>query len=88
MLDGIPGISKYYVTLTSNYDLSDHVKIYVSVNNGSCSPESISAQLQASLRVSPEVVIMSEEQVMEQVYSGNSRKLIRLIDRRQTNGEL
>ena len=88
VLDGIPGISKYYVTLTSNYDLSDHVKIYVSVNNGLCSSESISAQLQASLRVSPEVVIMSEEQVMEQVYSGNSRKLIRLIDRRQTNGEL
>lgn len=87
-LDGMPGISEYYVMLTSNYDLSDHVKIYVSVNNGSCSSESISAQLQAHLRVSPEVIIAGEEQVREQVYSGNSRKLIRLIDRRQTNEEL
>jgi len=38
--------------------------------------------------VRPEVVIASEEHVREQLYSGNSRKLVRLIDRRETNGEL
>jgi phenylacetate-CoA ligase len=88
VLADIPGISEYYLTLSSDYDLSDQVKICVSVNNGSCSAESIADELQTRLRVRPEVVIASEEQVREQVYSGNARKLVRLIDRRKTNEEL
>lgn len=88
VLDGMPGISEYYITLTSNYDLSDHVKICVSVNNGLCSSDSIASELHAHLRVSPEVVILSDEQMRAQLYLGNSRKILRLIDRRQTNEEL
>ena len=88
VLAELPGISEYYITLASDYDLSDQVKVCVSVRNSSCSAESIADELQARLRVRPEVVIESEEQVREQVYSGNSRKLVRLIDRRKTNGEL
>ena len=88
VLSEVPGISEYCITLTSDYDLSDQVKICVSVNDASCSAEGIADELQARLRVRPEVVIASEEQVREQVYSGNSRKLVRLIDRRETNGEL
>jgi phenylacetate-CoA ligase len=87
VLDGMPGISEYYIILTSNYDLSDNVKVCVSVNSP-CSSESIASELHAHLRVSPEIVIMSEEQVREQLYSGNSRKIVRLIDRRKTNEEL
>lgn len=88
VLDGIPGVGEYYIMLTSNYDLSDHVKIYVSVNNKACSSETIAAELQAHLRVSPDVIITGEEKVREQIYSGNSRKSVRLIDRRETNEEL
>ena len=88
VLAELPDISEYYVTLSSAYDLSDQIKICVSVNNSACSVESIANELQARLRVRPEVVIESEEQVKGQVYSGNSRKLIRLIDRRDKNAEL
>jgi phenylacetate-CoA ligase len=88
VLAEISGISEYYITLDSDYDLSDQVKICVSVSSSSCSAESIADELQTRLRVRPEVVIASEEQVKGQVYSGNSRKLVRLIDRRETNGEL
>jgi phenylacetate-CoA ligase len=88
VLSEIPGISEYYITLASDYDLSDQVKVCVSVNDSACSAEIIADELQARLRVRPEVVIASEAQVREQVYSGNSRKLVRLIDRRENNGEL
>ncbi|PKL52645.1 MAG: CoF synthetase [Nitrospira bacterium HGW-Nitrospira-1] len=88
VLAEIPGISEYYITLSSDYDLSDQIRICVSVGNSACSAESIATELQARLRVCPEVVIASEEQVRAQVYSGNSRKLVRLIDRREKNGEL
>jgi phenylacetate-CoA ligase len=88
VLDEMPGVDEYYVMLTEDYALSDNVSIYVSVSDGSCSESRIAAELQARLRVSPEVIIASEEEVKKQVYSVNSRKLVRLIDRRKTNEEL
>jgi hypothetical protein len=40
-------------------------------------------KLQAHVRVRPEVTIASEESVRKQVYTGNSRKLIRFVDKRK-----
>ncbi len=84
VLDSFPEISEYYVTATSDYDLSDIVKVSVAVKDGSCKAETIMDKLQAHLRVRPEVIITSEESVKQQVYSGNSRKLIRFIDKRKS----
>lgn len=83
VLDEIPEVNEYYVTVTSNFDLSDAVKVYVSTSNDSCSPDRIMDKLQIHLRVRPEVVISSEETIRKHVYSGNSRKLIRFIDMRK-----
>jgi phenylacetate-CoA ligase len=84
VLDSMPGISEYYVTATSDYDLSDIVRVSVALKDGSCTAGAIMDKLQAHLRVRPEVVIDSEENVRKQVYSGNSRKLIRFIDKRKS----
>ena len=83
VLDSLPGISEYYVTATSDYDLSDVIKVTVAVNDASCTAAMIMERLQAHLRVRPEVIIASEENVRKQVYSGNSRKLIRFVDERK-----
>jgi len=83
VLDGMPEVSEYYVTATSNFDLSDDVKVHVSVNNSSCSAGRIMDMLQARLRVRPDVIISSEEEIKTQITSGNSRKLNRFIDRRK-----
>jgi phenylacetate-CoA ligase len=82
VLDGIGEISEYYLEVTSDFDLSDRVIIHVSVNNGSYSAERIMDELQAHLRIRPEVVIASEESIRREVYCENSRKLIRFKDRR------
>lgn len=84
VLDSFPGISEYYVTASSDYDLSDLVQVYVAVKDASCSAETIMAKLHAHLRVLPEVIITDEEQIMSQVYAGNSRKLIRFVDKRKS----
>ena len=84
VLDSIPGISEYYVTATSDYDLSDIVQVTVALKDNSCTAATITERLQASLRVRPEVVIASEEHVKSQVYTGNSRKLIRFMDKRKS----
>ena len=82
VLDSFPEISEYYITASSDYDLSDVVKVFVAVANSSCSAEMIMDRLQAHLRVRPEVIITNEEQIRNQVYSGNPRKLFRFMDER------
>jgi phenylacetate-CoA ligase len=83
VLDGMPEVSEYYITVNSNFDLSDDLKVYISVNNMTCSVNKIMDKLQTHLRVRPEVEIKSEEEIKTQLFSGNSRKAIRFIDRRK-----
>lgn len=82
VLDTIPGVAEYFVTAATDYDLSDVVKVYVAVHDGSCNSELIVDKLQASLRVRPEVIITSEETVNRWKNAGNSRKIIKFIDDR------
>jgi phenylacetate-CoA ligase len=84
VLDSFPGISEYYVTATSDYDLSDVIKVTVAVNDAFCTADKIMDKLQAHVRVRPEVIIASEESVRKQVYTGNARKLIRFVDERKS----
>jgi len=84
VLDALPGISEYFVTATSDFDLSDVVTVTVALKDSSCSVEMISERLQAYLRVRPEVIVASEESVKSQVYAGNARKLIRFVDKRKS----
>jgi len=83
VLDALPGISEYFVTATSDFDLSDVVKVTVALRDPSCTVEMITDKLQAHLRVRPEVVVAGEDDVKRQVYAGNSRKLIRFVDKRK-----
>jgi len=85
VLDSLPEISDYYITASSDYDLSDVIKVYVSVRNNSCSAEMIMDKLQSHLRVRPEVIIASEENIRNHVYAGNSRKLVRFVDKRKNS---
>lgn len=86
VLDSLPEISEYYITATSDYDLSDIVKVTVALKEPAHSgfAEKITDRLQALLRVRPEVVVASEDSVRKQVYTGNSRKLIRFVDKRKS----
>lgn len=82
VLDEIREIGEYYLEVTNDFDLSDRVKIYVSVNDRSYSAENIMDKLQAHLRIRPDVIIASEESIRKEVCSENSRKLTRFKDRR------
>jgi phenylacetate-CoA ligase len=84
VLDSYPGISEYYVAASTDSDLSDEIKVFVSVGNASCSAEKIMDKLQAHLRVRPQVIIASDEQVKSQIYTGNARKLVRFVDKRKS----
>jgi phenylacetate-CoA ligase len=82
VLDAIPEISDYYVVVSSDYDLSDQVKVCVALKNQATTPEMIMDKLQSRLRVRPEVIVESEQNIRQQVYAGNFRKPIRFVDAR------
>ncbi len=82
VLDEIPEVSAYYVVVSRDSELSDIVKVFVSLRNGSYHRESISEKLQARLRVKPEVVVSSGEEIRKVIFSNKSRKPVRFIDKR------
>ncbi len=84
VLDSFPEISDYCVSASSDYDLSDVVKVFVTLKDGSCSARAIMDRMQAQLRVQPEVEIVTEEQIRSQVCPGNARKLNRFVDKRKS----
>lgn len=84
VLDSFPGISEYYVTATSDFDLSDIVKVHVAIKDGTCTAGMIMDKLQAHLRVRPDVAVADEQEIRNQVYAGNSRKPVRFFDMRKS----
>ena len=81
-LEEINGIDDYYIIVSSETDLSDDITIYVSVNENLCNSERIQNKLQSRLRVKPAVIITNKEKLAQQVYTPESRKPVRFIDRR------
>ena len=82
-LDRMPGISQSYVTVSSEDRLSDSVHITVSVCEPTLTAKEIARNLQAALRVKPQVSIEPEEAVSAVIYTRASRKPIRFIDKRK-----
>ncbi len=82
VLDELPEVSDYYMTVFSQGKLSDRLTVTVSLRH-SCSVRRIADALAARLRVTPEVVIASEEEVRRVVYNPSLRKPVRFFDRRE-----
>ena len=82
VLEEIKGVKEYYITASSENELSDIVEVYLTVEGPGCTTEAIQNKLQARLRFKPRVFICDEETIRAQVYSPKSRKPVRFIDRR------
>ena len=81
-LEEIDGVKEYYITVSSENELSDTVEVYLSAQGAGCTVEAIQNKLQARLRFKPRVFIRDEESIRGQVYNSKSRKPVRFIDRR------
>ncbi|MFH0880407.1 MAG: AMP-binding protein, partial [Lentisphaerota bacterium] len=80
-LDEIPEIGEYYLEITASDGLSDNLILHLCA--GMPHPvDWLREQLQARLRVAPFIVIDPEEKVRQHIYTPESRKPVRVIDRR------
>ncbi len=82
VLEEIKGIKEYYITVTSENELSDAIEVCLAVDSPECTVDLIQAKLQARLRVKPRIVISDEERLRQQIYNQKFRKPIRFIDKR------
>jgi phenylacetate-CoA ligase len=82
VLDEIEGVKEYYITVSSENDLSDTVEVHLSAEGPGCTIAAIRNKLQSRLRFKPRVSISDEISIREKVYNPKSRKPIRFIDRR------
>jgi phenylacetate-CoA ligase len=82
-LDEIPHVGEYYLEITSDADLSDTLVIHLGAHAALPPPEWIREQLQARLRVTPLIAIDPEEEVRHCVHTPQSRKPVRVFDRRK-----
>ena len=82
-LDEIPHVGEYYLDITGHDNLSDELTIHIGAHPAQPPPEWIRERLQARLRVTPVISIDPEDQVRHHVYSVESRKPVRVFDRRK-----
>jgi phenylacetate-CoA ligase len=82
-LDEIPNLGEYYLEIDSHDDLSDELIVHVGAQPGHPPPDRIREQLQARLRVTPVISIDPDEKVRHHVYTAESRKPVRVFDRRK-----
>ena len=83
-LDEIQDLGDYYLEIIGQENLSDELVIHVGARAGQPSADWIRERLQACLRVTPVIVIDPEDKVRQHLYSPESRKPVRVWDRRKT----
>ena len=87
VLEDIPYIGCYQVVLSSNVLGTDDVHVKVSVKEGSAIiPEDVTKavkdKFRAKVRVAPEVEIVPDGELKDEVYNDKMRKALKLLDKR------
>jgi phenylacetate-CoA ligase len=82
VLEEIGRIAEYCISVRQESPLSDAVTVHAAVTDKNCSASYIQEQLQARLRVRPEVIVEEEERLRSRVYTQKSRKPVRFFDYR------
>ncbi len=81
-LGEIAAVQEHYIEVGRVSDLSDTVTVHVAVSDPDWDAQKIARKLQSRLRVRPEVVVRTAEEIRRQVFSPLYRKPMRFVDRR------
>lgn len=81
-MDEIRGLGDFYLEIINSAELSDELILHISDKEGLPLVNSIREQLQSKLRVTPSIIVDPGNEVRQHIHSPESRKPIRIIDRR------
>lgn len=85
VMDEVPGLGDYYLEIRRQDESSDELVIHIGARPGQLSVASIRERLQSQLRIMPAIVIDSADEVWQHIHAPESRKPVRVLDRRTSS---
>jgi phenylacetate-CoA ligase len=82
VLQGLSGVRGYYVEAESEFALSDRIRVVVGSNDPTLSASFVAERIAASIRVKPDVVIVSPEEILKVTIRDDKRKPVTFFDHR------
>jgi phenylacetate-CoA ligase len=82
ILQGMRGISGCYIEVENEFALSDRIRVVVGSSDPLLSAVSVAEKIAATIRVKPEVVIVSPEEILRVTIREDKRKPVTFFDRR------
>jgi phenylacetate-CoA ligase len=76
------GLQGFYIEAESKFALSDHIRVVVGSTDSELNASHVAKRLAAAIRVSPEVVIVSPEEVLKKTLREDKRKPVLFFDLR------
>jgi len=83
VMDELPQVKEYYLTVRSDASCLDQLTVYVALAGDETQANDVREVLQARLRVKPELKIIPIEEIRKIVYNPEFRKPIRFLDQRE-----
>ena len=74
VLQGLTGIEGYYIEVEEEFDLSDRVRVVAGCASSELTPDRVAAEIAGKLRVRPEVVLVSPEEILDRTVTPERRK--------------
>ncbi|MBJ6748734.1 phenylacetate--CoA ligase family protein [Geomonas anaerohicana] len=82
VLQGMSGVQGFYIEAESEFALSDCIRVVVGAADPSLTAAQVAKKIAAAIRVSPEVVLVSPEEVLRVTVQEDKRKPVLFFDRR------
>ena len=83
VLQGLPEVRGFYLEARSAFDLSDTIKVVVGTSDETLTASVIAERIAATIRVRPEVVVVTPEQIAAKVFQQDKRKPVTFFDYRR-----
>lgn len=82
VLQGMAGVQGFYIEAENDFALSDRIRVVVGSRDPGLSPAQVAKRIAAAIRVSPEVLLVSPEEVLRVTMQEDKRKPVLFFDRR------
>ncbi|WP_321366900.1 AMP-binding protein [uncultured Desulfuromusa sp.] len=83
VLQGISAIHGHYLEVSSDFDLSDQLRVVIGCRDSSLSAATVAALIAAKTRVKPEVVLVDPEEIKRKTIRPDMRKPVTFFDYRK-----
>lgn len=86
-LQEISAVHGHYLEVSSDFDLSDRLRVVVGCDDASLSPAAVAELIAAKTRVKPEVILVSPEEIKKKTIRPELRKPVTFFDYRKSGSE-